>query len=886
MALTIGELVGFIRADGSDFERGIARSQLRMAGFNLDTNNRLRDLRGHFVDESEAMGRALADNTADGTGQAARVVTVYSSVVDAEMRSVRGRFQRAAQAAREMGDDLGGVFGRIRADLGRLNVDTDRLRSIAGGIGAIAAGAAPMAATLGAAIPVAASLVATLANVAPAGAVAVTAQLAVKQASAVVKLGMMGVEDAVAAAFDPSKAEEFEEALKKLSPEARAFALAVKELAPEFKALQQQVQNELFRGLSDNLSRTATSVLPVLRTELTNTATALGDMAAGALGAARELADNGTLGKAMGSASKGLSNLSGVPGIVVTALGQLAAAAGPSFESLTAAAADGAAKIGERLGKAFESGALEDAIETAIDLLGQLFDIGANVFDIIGSVFGAAEASGGGFLGVLEDITGEIAKVAATDEVQDALKSLFSVMATIGETAGPLLALALKAIAPILTALGPPIETVIEALGAALTPILEALEPVLGSAAKAVGALIEAVAPLLPVAGELVAALLPALVPLFDALAVVFKALAPVVGEVASIIADTLTPVIEGLTPVIEPLAALLADQLVFWLEMLGDLLVELGPSLVILGEALGELLVALGPLIEAWGLLSTELLTALMPLLEPLIELIGKLAAWLADDLADTITNVVVPAIEMFTALLRGDFDGALEAGKRMVRGFVDNLVERFTELPFKVAAAMTELTIKLRLKANEAGLAMVEAMVRKRTELVQKIAEIPGKARDALGNLGSYLSGAGRSLIRGFIIGIYDMIGSVREAASDVVSAARDFFPFSPAKKGPFAGAGYTTHSGRALIEGFRSGIAERLPALRAQLEGLGAGMPDLSMGGAAAGMTGMPSVIVQTSPRVVVDPRAATTDKLIALVQEWIRVEGGDVQQALGG
>ncbi|MEU0199129.1 MULTISPECIES: hypothetical protein [unclassified Streptomyces] len=61
MALTIGELVGFIRADDSGFTRGLDSARLRMRGLQRDTDGRLRDIRGRFVSEGEAAGRGLAD---------------------------------------------------------------------------------------------------------------------------------------------------------------------------------------------------------------------------------------------------------------------------------------------------------------------------------------------------------------------------------------------------------------------------------------------------------------------------------------------------------------------------------------------------------------------------------------------------------------------------------------------------------------------------------------------------------------------------------------------------------------------------------------------------------------------------------------------------------
>lgn len=84
-----------------------------------------------------------------------------------------------------------------------------------------------------------------------------------------------------------------------------------------------------------------------------------------------------------------------------------------------------------------------------------------------------------------------------------------------------------------------------------------------------------------------------------------------------------------------------------------------------------------------------------------------------------------------------------------------------------------------------------------------------LPGKFISALGNLGSMLLSSGKALIQGFIDGILSMGSAVADAAGSIVQKARDFFPFSPAKKGPFSGKGYTTHSGKALTKDFAGGM-----------------------------------------------------------------------------
>lgn len=871
MALTIGDLVGYIRADSSDFQRNLARSQLRMEGFRVDVNGRLRDIRGRFVDEAHVMGRALADGFSDAERSGTRIVTVYSSVADAQSRTMRARLARLQAGSRRFGNEVRRAFTRAREAWDRLNFD--RLGRVAAGFGAVAGSVGKVAAQLGAAVPLAAGLAATLANIAPAAGLAATGIVAVVLASKALKIGMVGVGDAVKAAMDPSNPEAFNEALKKLSPSAQAFAKQVRALQPEFKRLQQGVQERLFKGFDNTLKGLAATTLPTVRKGLFGASDALNRMGKNVAVAANNLSTSGALGAAVSGATAGLKNLSRAPGQVVLGLGQIAAAAAPAFKSLTGAAAGAMDRLSARLSSAFESGAMQQAIENAIDLIGQFVDVAKNIGSIFSSVFSAAQVSGGGLVGVLKDITSSLADAFASGPVQSGLKAIFQTMSTLGKTVGPLLGEALKGIAPVFTALGPPVQTLIKALGAALQPVIRALGPVLEAAARAVGALVTAAAPLLPVVGELVAALLPAVTPLFDALATVFTALAPVVKQVADTLSATLKPILAGLAPIIEPLAALLADQLVFALQIFGDLITALSPSLITLGEALGEMMVALGPLIEAWGELSRELLTALMPILTPLIGLIGKLAAYLAGDLARSITEVVVPAIKSITALLRGDFAGAQAYAREAVRGFVDNAIRRFTELPMKAAMALTRLSIELRLKANAAGLELVRKLTEKRDEAVRRIRELPGRAAAALGGLGGRLYSAGASLVQGFINGINAKIGEVRATLNNLTSMLPDW-------KGPAErDARILTPAGRSVIQGFQAGIAAQVPSLQRQLQGITGSMPGMAMGplsggGLAGAGSARPIVIELRGPG------------LKDVIREVVQVDGrGDVQVAFG-
>ncbi|MFD1659997.1 hypothetical protein ACFSL4_17790 [Streptomyces caeni] len=815
MALRIGELVGLIRADDSGMRRGITDAELRMRGLQRDMDGRLRDLRGRFTSESRLLGRVLGDGVGRG------------------------------------GD-------RARLSLGRI-------AGMARGLGGVAAAVGGIAAKLGSAVPVAAGLAAMLVDIAPAAGVAATGVLAAVSATAALKIGMAGVGDAVKEAFTGDDPKKLAEALEKLSPNARAFVKAMQGLKPQLDALKKSVQDKLFAGLDDQLKRTARTTLPLFRSQLERSAGAMNLMGRGVADAVRDLADSGALGKALTSANKGLVNLSGAPALVVQALGQIGAAAGPAFARLTAGVGDALDKVAGKLNTAFKSGALQDAIETAIGLIGDLADVAGNVGRIIGSVFSAAQVSGGGFVGTLKTITGALADAFASPEIQGGLKALFTTMSTVAQTAAPLLVQALGVIAPVFAALGPPVQTLIKALGDALSPIIDALGPVLATAASAFGTLIEAVAPILPVVGQLVASLLPALTPLLAAVQRMFAQAAPVVMLLVQALAQALAPILAQLPTIVTPIATVFAQLAEQLLPILTQLIIALAPSIASLGQTFATLMVAVAPLIQAVGDLVVRLLQGLMPVIQPLIGLIGTLASILAAGLAAVVTNVVVPVIQGIVSLLSGDFSGAWQHAKDAVNGAKDLIgkaagklaelvgkavgaaVDWLAGLPGRAFSALASLTGYLKSRASDAGGKLVSTIREKMDDAIDWVKGLPGRAVSALGDLGSKLASAGKALIQGFIDGIKSKLSAVGDAVSSVVSKAADFFPHSPAKKGPFSGRGYTSYSGQALIRGFQEGIARQAPALQRQLDGLTSGLhgtlnpamaPAMAGAGAGAG------------------------------------------------
>lgn len=728
----------------------------------------------------------------------------------------------------------------VHADPQRLKLLASAFVSIGSTVGRVGASMLKMGGALASVGSLAAGLVATLEQIAPAAAVGVSALLAVALTTATVKLATAGMGDAISAAFATGKgsAEKYAEALKKLAPNARAFVKELHSMAPALKEFQQGVQNRFFDGFDNALERLSKTVLPTLRTGVNQTAGTLNKMALGAANAASKLGSSGVLGQAIAGANKGLTNLSGLPAQIVTGLGQIGAAAAPAFDLITSKLGSIGTDLSSSLAASFKSGGLETAINQAVSTLGQLVDVAKNLGTIFTNTFGQAASAGGGLIGTLEEITGAIADATSDPAIQEAFSTLFETMGALASTVGPLLGAALKALAPVISTLGPPLQTLIGALGDALMPIVEALGPVLTYAADAVGQLGVAIAPMLVTLGELVAALLPALIPLFTTLANIFTQLAPMVQLNADLLTSILAPILAELPAIIAPLMRVFQTLVTTLLPVILQIMTQLAPVVGQLATVFAQLLVAVAPLVAAFLDLVVKGIATLLPVLTPLISLVATLAGYLTDALTYAINNMVIPAVQVITALFKGDFSGAMNIAKEAIATLVNRGTELMRALPGKAASAISSLASQLRAKVSEASHAVSVAVAKLVTDAVAKVRTLPGRARDALGNLGLYLAGSGRALIQGFVNGIKSMTGVVAGAVSGVLSEARKYLPFSPAKEGPFSGRGWTLYSGRSLMDGMAQGIGQRAGTVSAAMRD--------ALAGAQPGAFGMPAMV----------------------------------------
>lgn len=444
------------------------------------------------------------------------------------------------------------------------------------------------------------------------------------------------------------------DALAKLSPNARSFVSAVQALKPAWEAMRLSVQDKLFAGLGSRLRDVGGRVIPILRDGLGRTATVLNQMGQSALSAVDKLAKTGQLKQILDGAAKSLSPLRRVPGQLVTAFGQVSIAAQPALQKLSEKTAGVVDRIAGKLTAAFKSGTMEKTINNAVDLFGQLMDVGGNVLKIINGVFQAGAKDGGGMIGFLKTITGEMAKIVNSKEVQAGLKALFGVMGQFAKTAGPILGQVMKILGRVFEKLGPPVEKLISALGSALQPVIKALEPVFVQLASTIGDLVPVITPLLELVSDLLVAALKPMTPVIKEIGKLFIQLAPIFKELADGLGKALTPILSGLGAVLQELVKQGAAHFLDLLKAFKPIMPDLISAMIQLGKSFGKILTDLAPLIPQILTLSDQFLIELLPAILPLIPPVLRLTEKLTKLGTEVIERLVIPAIQKMIDFLK----------------------------------------------------------------------------------------------------------------------------------------------------------------------------------------------------------------------------------------
>ena len=184
---------------------------------------------------------------------------------------------------------------------------------------------------------------------------------------------------------------------------------------------------------------------------------------------------------------------------------------------------------------------------------------------------------------------------------------------------------------------------------------------------------------------------------------------------------------------------------------------------------------------------------------------------------------NAVRTKVSSVVSSVRTSVSNAFNAVRSAISNAVNTARSKVSSAFSSIRTAVSSAATTVKTKIRSAFTAVVTAVRNKLDAAVSLVRSLPGRALSALGKIGAKLKGAGRKLIQGFINGITDKISAVGDAVGNVVQTARDLFPFSPAKEGPFSGKGYTLYSGQALAGDLAKGITKNKGKVKSAVSSL---------------------------------------------------------------
>ena len=331
---------------------------------------------------------------------------------------------------------------------------------------------------------------------------------------------------------------------------------------------------------------------------------------------------------------------------------------------------------------------------------------------------------------------------------------------------------------------------------------------------------------------DLGGALMPIVTTLSNMAAQLGSRLAPAVSTVAGYVADGLVVAMEALKPVldgVDSVVGFLGQHMNIILPVLTGLVsgfVAWQASLAIAG-LIQTVTAALNGMSVAQYLSATaqRALNAAMNA-NPIIMVVTLIATLVGALIGLYQTN------EEFRAAVTGAWDSIKATAETVfgtianfftvtVPGAIETAQQWFANLPGNIKAALDSALSSIGAwaggvieQAAKAGSGFLNGIKQKFGDAVTFIGSIPGKIAGIFSGAGSWLIGSGEALLKGFVDGV---MGGLQWAGDQIAGGLewlRGLFPFSPAKWGPFSGHGYTTYSGRALMEGFGEGVESGAP------------------------------------------------------------------------
>ena len=377
------------------------------------------------------------------------------------------------------------------------------------------------------------------------------------------------------------------------------------------------------------------------------------------------------------------------------------------------------------------------------------------------------------------------------------------------------------------------VPTVLAGLGAVLAPIMsEALATAWNIAVQAlsgIGISLPAVD-----ASQITAA--------FQQVVDLAGAIAGAVKAAAAAITSAFAPAASALGAALAPVASQVASSLMPALSSLGTALGNLASAILpVISAAIQAVAPVVGSILSGIVSLATAIGTALSPAITNIAAIVQAVlpvvqqvfTAWgtavqavissafaFIEAVVTTVMNVINAVISTVLAAINGDWSGVwngvqslasavwdgigsiIGAGAGLIQSVISSALSFIQSVWSSAWSAVSSFFGSIWDGLKSAAQSGVDAVY-------STVVGIKDRIVGFFAGAGSWLVSSGKAMLDGLASGISDAIGGVVDTVQGGLAQIRGLFPFSPAKYGPFSGHGYTTYSGKALMEGWAEGI-----------------------------------------------------------------------------
>lgn len=825
------EVIGEVANFGANLER--------------DLNNELREVDVDMTPVADSM----RDGIRDGVKKSGKE---FDGLSEQARRGLKGVGDEADRAGERIGAGIGKGTNQARDELGRFIKVNERtfmgislkwgsLPKILGAIGKAsglalggALGAAALASTVNTVFAITTAIGPAVGAVGPLAAAFIGAKIA----AGTFQLALMGVGDALSAGLTGDTAK-FNEALEQMPVTAQTALKELVGLKKEILGVREVVQGNFFGQLIGQIQPLGALYLPLVANQLGRISTGFGKAAKDSAAFLRTPDAVRAVNASLTDTGTAVNNVTaGLPGLIRAFL-PLWEVGSSLLPGLTSGFSDLTQRAGAFLENARASGQLATFFQNGLTVLGQLGAVLKNIGSILFSVFQAASAAGGDFLGVIGQTLEKVADFLNTAEGMAALEQVFAVLAQVGGLFGQALSVVLPVLGQLVGVLAgalAPVLPVISNLIASLAPVLSLVGQIIGTV----------LAPVITTLGGLLQTLIPVIMPIATALGGVLlsaaQALAPILATLGQVIGAVLTaaltalqPLFAALVPVMQQIAVQVLPSLLPLIVSLGDLLLALMP---IIQPLIGLLVALIQNSLQQFVTVMPPVLAAINWLVQALTSLIGPIAqaiGWVLKFITSIVSVIpsgnkvtshwnnlkaIASAVFRFIGQMVTVQINIVKAVLNSIGGVISRVIGFFARARSTIISAVGSA----RAAVSSAVSGIISALGRLASgaasavgRMIGVLRGIGGKIRGAVGNLAGLLVNAGRNVINGLISGITQRLGALRSAAGKAAGTIRNLFPFSPAKEGPLSGRGSPEIAGRKIATMIAAGLQARIPAIK---------------------------------------------------------------------